>query len=318
MLLLGLLAGHTWLRTGDIALWLQDQGPPLVRFALDERAPRVVAAMVAGAALALAGTLVQATCRNPLAEPGILGITGGAGLGAVIVVTAAAGTVAPSQQRRDARRRPSSAALVAFALVYGLAWRGGLHADRLVLIGIGVWYGATALTTFLLRALQPVGHPAHLHLAVRAPPTAARFDQIVPGRRSCWPLALPLALAGRRELDLLALDDDTPRLVGVRLERVRLLVLARGRRAGRDQRGRRRRRRVRRPGRPARGARAGRRPARPGRCRWPMLLGAVLLGLADTLGRIVIAPAQMPAGLVVALHRRAVLRLPAGPLPRLT
>ena len=78
-LLLGLLAGHTWLRTGDIGLWLSGQGPPLVRFALDERAPRVVAAMVAGAAIALAGTLTQATCRNPLAEPGLLGITAGAG-----------------------------------------------------------------------------------------------------------------------------------------------------------------------------------------------------------------------------------------------
>ena len=89
-LLLGLLAGHTWLRTGDIGLWLSGQGPPLVRFALDERAPRVVAAMVAGAAIALAGTLTQATCRNPLAEPGLLGITAGAGLGAVIVVTGGA------------------------------------------------------------------------------------------------------------------------------------------------------------------------------------------------------------------------------------
>nr|BFF21603.1 hypothetical protein GCM10025730_51240 [Promicromonospora thailandica] len=73
---LGLLAGSTWLRTGDIALWLEGQGPAVVRFALDERAPRVLAALAAGAALALAGTMVQATARNPLAEPGILGITG--------------------------------------------------------------------------------------------------------------------------------------------------------------------------------------------------------------------------------------------------
>src|SRR5690606_21553569 len=51
-LVLGLLAGHTWLRTGDIGLWLGGDAPPVVRFAMNERAPRVVAALVAGAALA--------------------------------------------------------------------------------------------------------------------------------------------------------------------------------------------------------------------------------------------------------------------------
>ena len=58
-----------------------------MQLALDERAPRVAAAVLAGGALALSGALVQATCRNPLAEPGLLGITEGAGVGAAIVVT---------------------------------------------------------------------------------------------------------------------------------------------------------------------------------------------------------------------------------------
>ncbi len=47
------------------------------------RVPRVLAALLAGAALAAAGTTIQAVCRNPLAEPGILGVSGGAGIGAV-------------------------------------------------------------------------------------------------------------------------------------------------------------------------------------------------------------------------------------------
>src|SRR5699024_12052066 len=72
---------------GDVALWLGDRAAPVIDFALDSRAPRVAAALAAGAALALSGTLVQASARNPLAEPGLLGITGGAGLGAVIVTT---------------------------------------------------------------------------------------------------------------------------------------------------------------------------------------------------------------------------------------
>lgn len=221
-LLLGLLAGHTWLRTGDLGLWLSGQGPPLVRFALDERAPRVVAAMAAGGAIALAGTLTQATCRNPLAEPGLLGITAGAGLGAVIVVTGgsmgtegASNTVIPTGAM--------AGALGAFAVVYGLTWRGGLNADRLVLIGIGVWYGTTALTTLLLVRANPWNTP-RVSTWLSGTTYGRTWVQIVPVAVALA-LALPLAFAVRRELDLLAVDEDTPRLVGVRLERVRLTVL---------------------------------------------------------------------------------------------
>jgi iron complex transport system permease protein len=299
--LLGLLAGSTWLRTGDIALWLQDQGPAVVRFALDERAPRVLAAIVAGAALALAGTMVQATARNPLAEPGILGITGGAGLGAVIVVTAVAGTAWGNGVAASTGAMLVAAViggLVAFGLVYLLAWRGGLHADRLVLIGIGLGYLTTALTTFLLLISDPWNTP-RIYTWLSGTTYGRDFSQVLPVV-IVLALAIPLAVVVRRELDLLALDDDTPRLVGVRLERSRLLVLAVaavlaatsvtavgvvgfvGLVAPHAAR-----------------ALVGGRHARV--LPVAMLLGAVLLGLADTLGRTVIAPAQLPAGLAVAL-----------------
>ena len=71
---------------------------------LDQRSPRVLAALLAGAALALAGTTVQAVCRNPLAEPGLLGITGGAGVGAIGVLV-----LAPAAGLWGMRRRPRSA-----------------------------------------------------------------------------------------------------------------------------------------------------------------------------------------------------------------
>jgi len=296
-LLLGLLAGHTWLRTGDIGLWLSGQGPPLVRFALDERAPRVVAAMVAGAAIALAGTLTQATCRNPLAEPGLLGITAGAGVGAVIVVTGGAmGTEGASNPVILAAAMVG--ALAAFALVYGLTWRGGLNADRLVLIGIGVWYGASALTTLLLVRANPWDTP-RIYTWLSGTTYGRTWPQVVPVAVALV-LTLPVVFAVRRELDLLAQDDDTPRLVGVHLERVRLtmLLLAAvlaatsvaavgvvgflGLVAPHAAR-----------------ALVGSKHVRV--IGVSMLLGAVLLGLADTVGRSIIAPAQIPAGLAVAL-----------------
>lgn len=294
--LLGLLGGDTWLRTGDLVLWVSGEGNPLVRFALDERAPRVAAAVTAGAALALAGSMVQATCRNPLAEPGILGITGGAGVGAVIVVTGAGVTVAATTGAILVGA--TTGALVAFALVYGLAWRRGLDADRLILIGIGTWYGSVALTTVLLVRSNPWDTP-RIYTWLSGTTYGRSFDQVVPVAIALA-VALPLAWVVRRELDLLALDEDTPRLAGVPLEPVRLLVLVVaallaamsvaavgvvgfvGLVAPHMAR-----------------ALVGGRHARS--IPVAVLIGAVLLGLADLVGRTVIAPAQVPAGLVVAL-----------------
>lgn len=299
---LALLAGHQWLYPGDVLLWLRGEGLPLVRFALDERAPRVAAAVLAGGALALAGTLVQATCRNPLAEPGLLGITGGAGLGAVVVVTGlssgfSSGTSAAASTPAMLLAA-TTGSLVAFALVYRLAWRRGLDADRLVLIGIGVWYGSLALSTFLLVRSNPWDTP-RIYTWLSGSTYGRSWDQVLPVAVALF-LALPVALTVRRELDLLALDEDTPRLVGVPLEQVRVLVLTAaavltamavtavgvvgfvGLVAPHIAR-----------------AVVGARSARV--VPVAVLVGALLLLLADTVGRVVISPAQIPAGLVVAV-----------------
>ncbi len=263
--------------------------------AAGERAPRVVAALAGGAALALAGTVVQAVCRNPLAEPGILGITGGAGLGAVVVTVAAAGgTVSTGSVSLGA----SAGALAAFVLVYGLSWRGGLGSDRLVLVGIGVAAGTAAVTALLIVNDNPWDTPT-IYTFLSGSTYNRTWEQVVP-LLVVLAAALPVAWTAHRDLDLFALDDDTPRLAGVRLERTRLVVLvlaalltaaavsavgvvgfvglvaphvARALVGGRHLR------------------------VVP----VALLLGAVLLVVADTLGRWVIAPSQLPAGLLVAV-----------------
>jgi len=189
-------------------------------------------------------------------------------------------------------------ALVAFGVVYGLTWRGGLNADRLVLVGIGVWYGATAVTTLLLVRSNAWDTP-RIYTWLAGTTYGRTYEQILPVA-IVLAIGLPLALVLRRELDLLALDEDTPRLVGVRLEPVRLTVLLLaallaatsvaavgvvgflGLVAPHAAR-----------------ALVGGRHARV--IPVAVLLGAVLLGLADGFGRWVIAPAQIPAGLAVAL-----------------
>ena len=291
--IIALLSGERFYLLGDVALWLSDRAAPVIDFALDSRAPRVAAALAAGAALALSGTLVQASARNPLAEPGLLGITGGAGLGAVIVTT-----IVPGATVVLISTVGIVAALLAFGLVYALAWRGGMNTDRLVLVGIGMWYGFTALTTLFLIRADPWDTPALFTWLSGS--TYGRVWADVAPVTLVLVIAIPLAFVWTRELDLLALDDDTPRLVGVAREPIRLGVLITAAvlaavsvsavgvvgfiglvapHAARALVGARHRRVV---------------PV-------AMLLGAGGLIAADTIGRTVIAPAQIPAGLIVAL-----------------
>lgn len=288
----GLLAGSLWLRTGDIGLWLQGTAPDLIGRALNERGPRVAAAVLAGAALALAGCVVQGTVRNPLAEPGVLGISAGAGLGAVAVVTSGVGG------RPLLIIMAVLMGLATFALIAVLAWCGGLLPDRFVLIGIGCGYGLSALTTFLLLRADPWNTPRILTW-LSGTTYGRTMPDVVPVAVGLV-LAVPLLIGMRRHLDLLAIDEDTPRILGIRSKRTRLVLLAVaavlaalsvvaigavgfvGLVAPHLARG-------------LVGARHGRLiPV-------SMLLGALLVSVADILGRTLISPAQIPAGLMIAL-----------------
>lgn len=290
---LGMLAGDTWVLLGDVVNWVQGRTGPAYTFVLDQRWPRVAAALLAGAALAVAGTTVQAVCRNPLAEPGILGITGGAGIGAVALLT-----MVPMAGVAAISGAAGLGAIVAFALVYGLARYGGLSSDRLVLIGFGVWQGGTAIITFIIVSSDPWNTGKALTW-LSGSTYGRTAPQVLPVAIALL-LSIPAVVAARRELDLLALDDDTPRVLGVRLERIRLLALGAaalltstavsavgvigfvGLVAPHAAR-----------------ALVGGRHARV--LPVAVLLGAALVSLADTLGRTVIAPAQIPAGLVTAM-----------------
>ncbi|MDO9455461.1 iron chelate uptake ABC transporter family permease subunit, partial [Nocardioides sp.] len=215
----GILGGYQWFLVGDVLNWLRGDAVPVVAFGLEERAPRVVAALLAGAALALAGTTTQAVCRNPLAEPSILGVTGGAAAGAVIVVTSV-----DSPSTAQIALAAGVGAILAMVLVYAVTWRGSLDPDRLVLVGIGVAAFGASLCALLLVYSDPFNTPA-LYTWLSGSTYGRTWGQVVPVA-VVLVVTVPLAWLMHRELDLLALDDETPRLVGVRLERLRLLALA--------------------------------------------------------------------------------------------
>ncbi|MGW0869225.1 iron ABC transporter permease [Streptomyces sp. NPDC002740] len=291
--LVAVLAGSLWLRTGDLALWARGAAPDLIGQALDDRVPRVIAAILAGAALGLAGCVVQSAVRNPLAEPGVLGITAGAGLGAAGVVTSGL-----SGGRPLLIAAAVATGLATFAVIALLSWRGGFLPDRFVLIGIGCGYGLSSVTTFLLLRADPYNTP-RIFTWLSGTTYGRTLPDVVPVAVALA-LALPVLLAMRGQLDLLAVDEDTPRTVGVRPVRARFAALTIaavlaalsviavgvvgfvGLVAPHLARS-------------LVGARHGR--AIP----VSMLLGGLLVCVADALGRTLVAPAQVPAGLMIAL-----------------
>jgi iron complex transport system permease protein len=291
--IVGLMFGDRVVLLGDLVNWVSGRTGNALTFVLDQRLPRVLAALTAGAALAVAGCGIQSVSRNPLAEPGLLGITSGAGLGAIALITFV--PLAGSWQITGAA---AAGAAVAFILVYGLAWRSGLDPDRLVIIGIGLWSGGMALITLLIVTSDP-WNTAKALTWLSGSTYGRTLEQVLPSAIALVALT-PLLWSRHRELDLQNLDEDTPRILGLPLERSRLVILV------------------------AAGILASTAVSGIGVVAFVGLvaphlarslvggrhsrvlpiaaaLGAILVSAADTLGRTVIAPAQVPAGLVIAL-----------------
>lgn len=287
------LLGDSKLLLGDVVNWAQGRAGRTVGFVLDTRVPRVLAALLAGAALALAGTLVQAVTRNPLAEPGVLGVSGGAALGAVLLVT-----TVPSAGSWGVAGAAFVGAAISSVIVFGLAARGGFQQNRLVLVGIGVATGTTALVSLLIVLTDPFN--AAKALTWLSGSTYGRSLSDVAPLAAVLAVGVAVAALRRVELDLVSLDEDTPRLLGLGLARGRLgflllsVLLSATAVAAAGTIGF-----VGLVAPHAARALVGRRHARV--VPVAVLLGAVLVCTADLLGRTVIAPAQLGAGLMTAV-----------------
>ncbi|MGW4290306.1 iron ABC transporter permease [Streptomyces sp. NPDC004673] len=289
----GMLLGDTKLLLGDVVNWAGGVAGQSVTFVLDTRVPRVLAALLAGAALALSGTIVQAVTRNPLAEPGILGVSGGGALGAVLFVT-----TAPLAGSWGIAWAAFAGAGVAAVVVFGLTARGGFGQNRLVLVGVGMQYATTALIGLLIVLTDPFN--ANKALTWLSGSTYGRTLTDTLPVAGALAVGLVVAVTRRTELDLVSLDEDTPRLLGLRTAPARfgLLVVSVllsatavaaagsigfvGLIAPHAAR-----------------ALVGRRHTRV--IPVAVMLGAVLVCVADLIGRTVIAPAQLGAGLMTAV-----------------
>jgi iron complex transport system permease protein len=131
-----------------------DPTPHQTAILLDIRLPRVAMAMMVGAALGMGGAALQGLFRNPLADPGLLGVSSGGALGAVAIIVLGTAWAGPLAQGLDGVAMPLASfagALAATAVVYAIARRRGL-ADRatMLLAGIAVNAAAGAATGLLV------------------------------------------------------------------------------------------------------------------------------------------------------------------------
>lgn len=188
---------------------------PDVATIYDLRFPRIFIAMLGGAATAVSGVLLQAVMKNPLADPGIIGVSSGASLVAVIVTA-----FFPSLFFLT----PMLAfigGLVAFLLVYSLSWKGGLSPLRIILVGVAV----NALCTGLMSAFNSATGSSYTGVAsiVNANITQKTWDDFQT-LAVYVVIGLVASFFVTNQCNLLSLEDKTARSLGMNVTRSRIVI----------------------------------------------------------------------------------------------
>ncbi|MEH6640798.1 MULTISPECIES: iron ABC transporter permease [Halomonadaceae] len=184
------------------------------------RLPRIALALVVGAALAIAGAILQSIVRNPLASPDVIGITSGAALAAVLFLSLLSATVSIHWLPIAAM----TGALASALLVVSLAWKDGISPSRMVLVGIGLAAAMGAGTTLLI-VISDDAAAMTAYVWLTGSLYAAQWND-VKGLLPWVLVAAPICLIFARHADAMALGDNVAEGLGVPLLRSRLVLLA--------------------------------------------------------------------------------------------
>ncbi|WP_073948933.1 FecCD family ABC transporter permease [Streptomyces kebangsaanensis] len=225
LLAAALAAGVVLIGTGDFPMSAADvlgtlvgQGGQGQEFIVRElRLPRVLVGLLVGACLGLGGALFQSISRNPLGSPDVLGLSQGATAGALAVIVLFSGSATAVTLGAFA------GGLVTGIALYLLAWKQGVHGYRLVLVGIGVSAVVTAVNGYLITKADFVD-ASRAVVWMTGSLNGRDWTQVRPLLALCAVL-VPLVLAGARGLRMLEMGDDVAHALGVRVERVRLLLM---------------------------------------------------------------------------------------------
>ena len=215
LLLFAVNTGSLKVSPGALLRGLFVEYDPNVATIYDLRFPRIFIAMLGGAATALSGVLLQAVMKNPLADPGIIGVSSGASLAAVLITA-----FVPSLYFFT----PLFAfigGMLAFILVYSLSYKNGLSPLRIILVGVAV----NAMFTGLMSAFNSGTGSNYSGVAsiVNANITMKTWDDF----RTLAPyvaVGIILSLLSAGQCNLLALEDKTARSLGVNVNRSRVIV----------------------------------------------------------------------------------------------
>ncbi|MCR6107423.1 iron ABC transporter permease [Salipaludibacillus agaradhaerens] len=285
------MTGSIQVSMGDLVRGLVSGTDEEVQVIKDLRIPRIIIAAFAGAALAVSGVLLQAVLRNPLAEAGIIGISSGAGFTSILLVS-----IFPALYFWSPLFAFIGGALACF-LVYSFSWRSGFSPVKMILVGVALNAVFSGLSdTFNYRGSYTVTSISPTTTSTLAMKTWTDVEIIV----VFGSIGLLISFFLYSSCNLLVLQDKTVKNLGVSVARSRLLVSAIAvllaavstavagliafiglliphiarQLVGSDH-----------------------------KCLLPFsaLAGAFLLVLADTLGRIIIAPNEIPASIIMSI-----------------
>jgi len=295
MVLLSVAVGAKNIPLGEVAeVLFHDDGSEQAAIVRDLRLPRTLVGLAVGCAIGLAGALMQSITRNPLADPGLLGVDAGAAA-AVVLAIAVLDVRGTGTYMWFAFAGAAVASLAVYAL--GTTGRGGATPVRLALAGTAIFAALTALIEGVT-LLDPAAFDQYRFWSVGS--LSGRGLDVLAPVAPFLLLGGLVALALARPLNALALGDEAGRALGAHIHRTRILtavaiVLLCG------------------------GSTAVAGPiafvglAIPHAARaivapdlrwvlpYSMLLGAILLLSADVVGRLVVRPGELQVGIVTAL-----------------
>lgn len=299
--LISLNLGAVAITPGEVFQTFAGSGSDKLELILFEiRMPSIILAILVGAGMAISGTILQSITRNELADPGILGINAGSGLAVVIYITLfqnATGGLSPF----STYLLPLFAflgAILTGGLIMVLAWKRGINSIRLILVGIGINAGLGAALIALQLRLNPIDFVKAMTWL--SGDLWATQWQYVWALLPWYSVLIPYIFYKAHSLNVMNLGSTVATALGIRSDRERmtLLILAVAL-AG--------------IGVAAGGGIAflgliaphiARRLVGP---RHQLLLptvailGALILVLADTIGKNILLPTEIPAGLVVSI-----------------
>lgn len=191
-----------------------------VNVIFDLRFPRILIALLGGAAMAVSGVLLQAVMKNPLADPGVIGISAGASFTAVLV------TAFFPMLYFFTPLLAFAGGMAACLLVYSLAWKSGtLNPLRIILVGVAV----NAMFTGLMQAFNSMTGSTYSGVAsIVNGNIAMKTWEDVRTLSAYVSLGLILSLLVTGKCNLLSLEDKTARSLGLNVNSARIIISAIG------------------------------------------------------------------------------------------